>query len=63
MRPTGLSRWPTWGRADYTIYGKQTDMRTDGHAAMLDEAKAAFAATWREWLRLTGGSCAADRAD
>jgi hypothetical protein len=25
-------------------------MRTDGHAATLDEAKAQFEATWRRWL-------------
>jgi hypothetical protein len=25
-------------------------MRTDGHAATLDEAKAQFEAAWRQWL-------------
>jgi hypothetical protein len=27
-----------------------------GFCATLDDAKAAFATTWREWLRLTGGT-------
>ena len=26
------------------------EMRTDGHAATLDEAKAQFEAAWRQWL-------------
>ena len=32
------------------IFGKPAEMRTDGHAATLDEAKAQFEAAWRQWL-------------
>jgi len=32
------------------IFGKPVDMRTDGHAAMLDQAKAQFETAWRQWL-------------
>jgi hypothetical protein len=37
--------WTVFG-----IFGKPTDMRTDGHAPTLDEAKAQFEAAWRRWL-------------
>ena len=37
--------WPLHG-----IFGKPPDMRTDGHAATLDEAEAQFEAAWRQWL-------------
>jgi hypothetical protein len=32
------------------IFGKPVDMRTNGHAATLDEAKAQFESTGRQWL-------------
>ena len=32
------------------IFGKPAEMRTDGHAATLDEAKAQFEAAWGQWL-------------
>jgi hypothetical protein len=34
----------------FGIYGKPADMRTNGHAPTLDEAKAQFEAVWRQWL-------------
>ena len=34
----------------YGIFGKPADMRTDGHAATLDEAKAQFETAWHRWL-------------
>ena len=34
----------------HRIFGKPADMRTDGHAATLDEAEAQFEAAWRQWL-------------
>jgi hypothetical protein len=37
--------WPLPG-----IFGKPVDMRTDGHAATLDQAKAQFETAWRQWL-------------
>jgi hypothetical protein len=49
----------------WTITGAVVAPRLPSHGfcATLDDAKAAFATTWREWLRLTGGTCAANRAD
>jgi hypothetical protein len=40
----------------WTITGAVVAPRLPSHgfAATLDDAKAAFAATWREWLRLSG---------
>ena len=32
------------------ILGKPADLRTDGHAATLDEATAQFETAWRRWL-------------
>ena len=32
------------------IFGKPADMRTDGHAATLDEAKAQLETAWHRWL-------------
>ena len=32
------------------ILGKPADLRTDGHAATLDEAKVQFESAWRRWL-------------
>jgi hypothetical protein len=32
------------------MFGKPADMRTDGHAATLDEAKAQFETAWHRWL-------------
>jgi hypothetical protein len=37
--------WPLHG-----IFGKPPDMRTDGHAATLDGAKAQFESIWRRRL-------------
>ena len=37
--------WPLHG-----IFGKPVDMRTDGRAAMLDQAKAQFETAWRQWV-------------
>ena len=37
--------WPLHG-----IFGKPVDMRADGHAATLDQAKAQFETAWRQWL-------------
>jgi hypothetical protein len=39
-----------WFWSLHGIFGKPADMRTDGHAATLDEAKAQFEAAWRQWL-------------
>ena len=32
------------------IFSKPVDMRTGGHAAKLNEAKAQFETAWRQWL-------------
>ena len=45
--------WPDhmrWFWSLYGMLGKPADMRTDGDAATLDEAKAQFEAAWRQWL-------------
>ena len=34
----------------YWMLGKPVDMRTNGHTATLDEAKAQLESTWRQWL-------------
>ena len=39
-----------WFGSLHRIFGKPADMRTDGHAATLDEAEAQFEAAWRQWL-------------
>ena len=39
-----------WCWSLYGIFGKPADMRTDGHAATLDEAKAQFETAWHRWL-------------
>ena len=39
-----------WFWSLFGIFGKPADLRTDGHAATLDEAKAQFEAAWRRWL-------------
>jgi hypothetical protein len=39
----------SWFWSLHGIFGKP-DMRTDGHAATLDEAKAQFESIWRRWL-------------
>jgi hypothetical protein len=50
--------YETWGGPDHLrwfwplhgIFGKPADMRTDGHAATLDQAKTQFETAWRCWL-------------
>ena len=44
---TGSMRW-FWSLEG--VFGKPVDMRTDGHAATLDQAKAQFETAWRQWL-------------
>jgi hypothetical protein len=39
-----------WFWSLYGMLGKPVDMRTNGHAATLDEAKAQLESTWRQWL-------------
>ena len=39
-----------WFWSLHGIFGKPADMRADGHAATLDEAKAQFESIWRRWL-------------
>ena len=39
-----------WFWSGFGIFGKPVDLRTDGHAPTLDEAKAQFEAAWRRWL-------------
>ena len=39
-----------WFWSLHGIIGKPIDMRTDGRAPTLDEAKAQFEAAWRQWL-------------
>ena len=39
-----------WFWSLYGVFGKPADMRTDGHAATLDEAKAQFETAWHRWL-------------
>ena len=39
-----------WFGSLHRIFGKPADMRTDGHAATLDEAKAQFESILRRWL-------------
>jgi hypothetical protein len=39
-----------WFLSLHGIFGKPVDMRTDGHAATLDQAKAQFETAWRQWL-------------
>jgi hypothetical protein len=39
-----------WFWSLYGIFGNSGDMRTDGHAATLDQAKAQFETAWRQWL-------------
>ena len=39
-----------WFWSLHGIFRKPADMRTDGHAATLDEAKAQFETAWRRWL-------------
>ena len=39
-----------WFWSLYGMLGKPVDMDTNGHAATLDEAKAQFESTWRQWL-------------
>jgi hypothetical protein len=34
----------------YGIFDKPGDMRTDGHTATLDQAKAQFETAWWQWL-------------
>ena len=34
----------------YGIFGKPADMRTDGYAPTLNEAKAQFETAWHRWL-------------
>ena len=40
-----------WFWSLHRIFGKPADMRTDGHAATLDGAKAQFESIWRRWHR------------
>ena len=44
-----------WFWSLHGILGKPADMRTDGHAPTLDEAKAQFEAAWRwlDWAKLS----------
>jgi hypothetical protein len=39
-----------WFWSLYGMLGKPVDMRTNGHAATLDEAKAQLETAWRRWL-------------
>ena len=39
-----------WFWSLHGIFGKPADMRADGHAATLDDAKAQFEAASRQWL-------------
>jgi hypothetical protein len=39
-----------WFWSLYGVFGKPADMRTDGHAPTLDEAKAQFETGWHRWL-------------
>ena len=39
-----------WFWALYGVFGKPADMRTDGYAPTLDEAKAQFETAWHRWL-------------
>jgi hypothetical protein len=39
-----------WCWSLYGMFGKPADMRTDGHAATLDEAKAQFETAGHRWL-------------
>ena len=39
-----------WFWLPHGIFGKPVDMRTGGHAATLNEAKAQFETAWRQWL-------------
>ena len=52
-----------WFWSLHGIFGKPADMRADGHAATLDEAKAQFESIWRRWLAWAklGASYAATR--
>jgi hypothetical protein len=37
-----------WFWSLYGMFGKPVEIRTDGHAATIEEAKAQFGATWRQ---------------
>ena len=39
-----------WFWSLHGILGKPLDMRTDGRASTLEDAKIQFAAAWRQWL-------------
>jgi hypothetical protein len=39
-----------WFWSLYGMLGKPVDMRTNGRAATLDQAKAQFETAWRQWL-------------
>jgi hypothetical protein len=39
-----------WYWSLHGILGKPLDMRTDGRAPTLEDAKAEFEASWRKWL-------------
>jgi hypothetical protein len=39
-----------WFWSLYGMLGKPVDMRTNGHAPTLDEAKAQLESIWRRWL-------------
>jgi hypothetical protein len=39
-----------WFWSLYGMFGKPADMRTDGYAPTLDEAKSQFETAWHHWL-------------
>ena len=39
-----------WFWSLYGMFGVPAELRSDGQAATLDEAKAQFKSAWRQWL-------------